>query len=195
MNIVCNVKRGTNAVAEKARWKFTFSPICKTLQHEFILWIKNKIHNVFCALRVPVRVWMFWVWVKWWQTGIEFYCKVWKWLKNLFFQPVDLTVLIAHIIHKSCGVNSHKLFWEQHVEAVNHFTQDADTSLNIMPPSHIVVHFWLVLKDSCNWLAKAHFLICSIYSLQGKTSRSFYLHEDCDVRLVYLCFRLYHTEH
>lgn len=36
--------------------------------------------------------------------------------------------------------------------------------------------------------------MCSVYSSQGKTSRSYYFHEDCDVGLVYLCFKLYHTE-
>lgn len=125
MNIVFNVKRGTYAVAEKTRWKFTFSPICTTLQHQLILWMKKEMHKVVCTLRVPVRVWVLWVWVMW-QTGTELYSNMWKWLKKLFFHLVDLTVLNAHIIHKSCGVNSHKLFWEQLEEVLIHFTQDAD---------------------------------------------------------------------
>jgi hypothetical protein len=61
MNIVCNVKRGTNDVAEKTRWKFPFSPINTTIQYQLILWMKKEMHKVVCALRVPVRVWVLWV--------------------------------------------------------------------------------------------------------------------------------------
>jgi hypothetical protein len=61
VNVICKVKRGTYAVAEKTVWKFTISPTFTTLQHQLILWMKKEMHKDICELRVPLRVWVLWV--------------------------------------------------------------------------------------------------------------------------------------
>jgi hypothetical protein len=95
--------------------------------------------------------------------------KMWKWPKKLFFHLLDLTILNALIIHKSCGGKlTHKLFREQLVGGLIHIAQHVNphpsTSSHGRPPSWEVRNFRLDIKDSNHWPAKGHSLRCNVCS-------------------------------
>ncbi|PNF29671.1 PiggyBac transposable element-derived protein 4 [Cryptotermes secundus] len=125
--------------------------------------------------------------------------RTWKWTKKLFFHLLDMTILNAYLLHKSCGGKmTHKKFREVLVRDLILESHEANLTVSGVsrgrPSSSGAQMVRLEVKHSQHWPAKGKQRRCRVCSQNKKRKMTFYYCEKCDVALcVADCFRRWHT--
>ena len=124
--------------------------------------------------------------------------RTWKWTKQLFFHPTDMTILNAFLIHKLCGGKmTHKIFCELLVrELITHSQEENVTASGISRgrPSPTASQLSrLEVKHSQHWPSKGKQRWCRVCSLHKQTRSTLYFCKKCDVGVcVVNCFNKWH---
>jgi hypothetical protein len=127
--------------------------------------------------------------------------RTWKWTKKLFFHLMDLTILNAYILNKSCGsTTTHLKFREQLVRDLIVLSREGNTGARVTPrgrPSLLDNQILrLEVKHSSHWPEKGRQRRCRLCQLNNKkTSKSLYFCPKCDCGLCIVpCFAAWHTK-
>jgi hypothetical protein len=126
--------------------------------------------------------------------------RTWKWTKKLFFHLLDMTILNAYLLHKSCdGTLTHKKFREGLMHDLIVQSHEANVTVRGVPrgrPSSSGAPIsCLEVKHSQHWPTKGKERRCRVCSMTKKIKKITMYHcKKCDVGLcVSDCFEIWHT--
>ncbi|PNF34414.1 hypothetical protein B7P43_G13948 [Cryptotermes secundus] len=125
--------------------------------------------------------------------------RTWKWTKKLFFHLLDMTVLNAYLLHKSCdGKMTHKKFREILVRDLILQSHEANITVSGVsrgrPSSSGAQLSRLEVKHSKHWPAKGKQRRCRVCSINKKSRSTLFCCKKCDVALCVVdCFEKWHT--
>ena len=126
--------------------------------------------------------------------------RTWKWTKKIFFHLLDLSILNAYILQKTCGTTlSHLKFREQLVRELIARSQEENTEVHRTrrgrPSSSENQMSRLEVKHSSHWPEKGKERRCRVCQMNNKSKKSVYFCKKCDCGLcVVPCFELWHTK-
>jgi hypothetical protein len=123
--------------------------------------------------------------------------RTWKWTKKLFFHFLDMTILNAYLLYKSCGGKmTHKKFREILVRVLIAQTHEANITVSGIsrgrPSSSGGQLSRLDVKHLQHWSSKGkQRRVCSLIK---KTKSTLFCYTKCDVGLCVVdCFEKWHT--
>ncbi|PSN52550.1 PiggyBac transposable element-derived protein 4 [Blattella germanica] len=107
--------------------------------------------------------------------------RTWKWTKKMFFHLLDLAILNAYILQKSCGSTlTHLKFREQLVRELIARSQEENLQ---------------VQEHSSHWPGKSKERRCRVCQMNKKTKKTVYFCKKCDCGLCIVpCFEIWHTK-
>jgi hypothetical protein len=116
--------------------------------------------------------------------------------KKLFFHLLDLTILNAYILNKSCGnMMTHLKFREQLVRDLIVPSREENTGALGTPSSSENQLVCLEVKQSTHWPDKGKERRCRVCQLNKQTKKSVYFCKKCDCGLCIVpCFEVWHPK-
>jgi hypothetical protein len=133
-------------------------------------------------------------------NSYNIYRRTWKWTKKLFFHLLDLTILNAYILSKSCGSTmTHLKFREQLVQDLIVLSWEENIGAcgtpRGRPSSSENQLVCLEIKQSTHWPDKGKERRCCVCQLNKKIKKLVYYCKKCDCGLCIVpCFEVWHTK-
>jgi len=124
--------------------------------------------------------------------------RTWKWTKKLFFHLIDMAILNAFLLHKTCGGKmTHKRFKEVLIRnLIMESHKDNVTASGISrgrPSTSVSQISHLEVKHSQHWPSKGKQHHCCVCAMKNKRGSTPYFCAQCDVGLCIVdCFERWH---